>query len=280
MIQISVYQASDVELCCICFEQACTIEVQKCGHQMCAHCALALCCYNKPNTLTNVAKAPVCPFCRSSISQLVVAKISTNSDAGLESSPSQPRSRLSFNLNEGSCSFKSLSSLGSFGKIGGRSSGKVAADSDQGLDKLWRLLHTHPLGHGTSSRFDSGINGHPRLRIWCNAIVLMLLLPECSLTKRKIKSWRLSYSLYKLRISNILICFYGSSYPCIPKAHLYFDIHMPMDKLYSMLKYLIELSLSPLPTKVKNLFQNLSKIFWWYNKSPSRSVLVDDASSF
>lgn len=130
-------EGSDVELCCICFEQVCTIEVQKCGHQMCAHCALALCCYNKPNASTNIVKAPVCPFCRSSITHLVVAKNSSNRDVELELSPSRPtRSRKSFNHNEGSSSFKSLSSLGSFGKINGRNSGKVAADCEEGFDKV------------------------------------------------------------------------------------------------------------------------------------------------
>ncbi|KAL3531825.1 hypothetical protein ACH5RR_005346 [Cinchona calisaya] len=130
-------EASDVELCCICFEQACTIEVQNCGHQMCANCALALCCYNKPNASTNIMKAPVCPFCRSSITQLLVANINTKCDVDLEFSPSQPtRPRKSFNHNEGSSSFKSLSSLGSFGKMGGRSSGKVAADCNEGFDKM------------------------------------------------------------------------------------------------------------------------------------------------
>lgn len=81
---------------------------------------------------------PVCPFCRSSITQLVVVKINTNSDTmDLEFSPSQPRtSRKSVNLNEGSSSYKSLSSLSSFGKMGGRNSGKVAADCDDRLDKL------------------------------------------------------------------------------------------------------------------------------------------------
>ncbi|KAA8518894.1 hypothetical protein F0562_016332 [Nyssa sinensis] len=130
-------EASDVELCCICFDQICTIEVQKCGHQMCAHCILALCCHNKPNPSTASSKAPVCPFCRSSITQLVVAPIKTynNDDRELEFSPSRPRrSRKSFNFSEGSSSFKSLSAMSSFGRMGGRSSGKVAAENE-GVDK-------------------------------------------------------------------------------------------------------------------------------------------------
>lgn len=134
-------QATDVGLCCICFEQTCTIEVQQCGHQMCARCTLALCCYSKPSPSTDNAKVPVCPFCRSSITQLVVVKLNnTNSDAltlDLEFSPSQPRtSTKSVNLNEGSSSYKSHSSFTSFGKMGGRNSGKVAADCDHRFDKL------------------------------------------------------------------------------------------------------------------------------------------------
>lgn len=131
------HEASDVGLCCICFEQTCTIEVQQCGHQMCARCTLVLCCYSKPSPSTDRVKVPVCPFCRSSITQLVVVKINTNSDMDLEFSPSQPRtSRKSVSLNEGSSSYKSLSSLSSFGKMGGRNSGKVAADCDDRFDKL------------------------------------------------------------------------------------------------------------------------------------------------
>ncbi|CDP06622.1 unnamed protein product [Coffea canephora] len=126
-------QVSNVEVCCICFEQACTIEVQNCGHQMCARCALSLCCYNKPSPSTDIIKAPVCPFCRSSITQLVAAKICANGDVELDLCPSQPRrSQKSFNQSEGSSSFKSLSSLGSFTRISGR---KFAADGDEGFDK-------------------------------------------------------------------------------------------------------------------------------------------------
>ncbi|KAL2509421.1 Uncharacterized protein Fot_33068 [Forsythia ovata] len=105
------FGACDVELCCICFEQVCTIEVQKCGHQMCAHCILALCCHNKPNPATNCS-VPVCPFCRSTITQLAVAKSKTNSDVELEFSPMKTkRTRKSLNLSEGSSSFKSFVTL-------------------------------------------------------------------------------------------------------------------------------------------------------------------------
>lgn len=77
----SVSEDDDSELCCICFDQACTIEVQDCRHQMCANCTLALCCHNKPNPTTLCSIAPVCPFCRSRIAHLVVAKTKTNEDA-------------------------------------------------------------------------------------------------------------------------------------------------------------------------------------------------------
>lgn len=60
----------EVELCCICFEHTCTIEVRDCGHQMCAGCTLALCCHNKPNPALPCSPAPVCPFCRCKIEQL------------------------------------------------------------------------------------------------------------------------------------------------------------------------------------------------------------------
>uniref|UniRef100_A0A0D9VSH2 RING-type E3 ubiquitin transferase n=1 Tax=Leersia perrieri TaxID=77586 RepID=A0A0D9VSH2_9ORYZ len=64
------------EVCSICFEQACTIEVRECGHQMCAACTLALCCHAKPNSAVATPcqqTMPTCPFCRGGISRLVVA---------------------------------------------------------------------------------------------------------------------------------------------------------------------------------------------------------------
>lgn len=122
-------EADDGEICCICFEQVSTIEVQNCGHRMCAHCTLALCCHNKPSASSNCLNAPVCPFCRSSISQLAVARIETKNNLDVELSPSKARiSRQSFNLSEGSSSFKGSPALGSFGIFGGRSSGKVVAE--------------------------------------------------------------------------------------------------------------------------------------------------------
>ncbi|KAH7439183.1 hypothetical protein KP509_04G048700 [Ceratopteris richardii] len=65
----------DAELCCICFEHTCTIEVQDCGHLMCASCTLALCCHNKPNPAMPNSPAPACPFCRRTIVQLKCAEV-------------------------------------------------------------------------------------------------------------------------------------------------------------------------------------------------------------
>lgn len=131
----SVSEVSDSELCCICFDQACTIEVQDCGHQMCAQCTLALCCHNKPNPTTACLTPPVCPFCRSTIARLVVAKIKNqddaHEDAGDGTSSKQRKIRRSRNFsNEGSSSFKGISAMGSLGKIGGRGSGRIAAESE------------------------------------------------------------------------------------------------------------------------------------------------------
>jgi hypothetical protein len=132
-------EVSDSELCCICFDQACTIEVQDCGHQMCAPCTLALCCHSKPNPTTLTLPSPACPFCRGSISRLLVARTSTPSDpekAAFSPQLSRRRSRRSHNLSDGgSSSFKGLSSaMGSFSKIGRGSSRMVDSDSGS-LDK-------------------------------------------------------------------------------------------------------------------------------------------------
>ncbi|KAK6942948.1 Ankyrin repeat [Dillenia turbinata] len=120
-------EASNIELCCICFDQVCTIEVQDCGHQMCAHCTLALCCHKKPDCSTVAVEAPVCPFCRSTIKQLAVAETKIITEVEVETgSASKPRkSKKSINFSEGSSSFKSLTSLGSFGKLGGRKSSEM-----------------------------------------------------------------------------------------------------------------------------------------------------------
>ncbi|KAI4354451.1 hypothetical protein L6164_003311 [Bauhinia variegata] len=122
-------EASNVELCCICFDQVCTIEVKPCGHQMCAHCTLALCCHKRPDPATTCPAGPVCPFCRGSIDQLIVAEFKTSGDTEVESSPAKPRRSRKSNFSEGSSSFKGLSAMGPFG-IGGRSSGKFAAEKE------------------------------------------------------------------------------------------------------------------------------------------------------
>lgn len=128
-------EASDVDLCCICFDQLCTIEVGPCGHQMCAHCTLALCCHKKPDPSTTCPTVPVCPFCRTTITQLVVANIKANNDVELEMSPSKPRRSRKSNVSEGSSSFKGLSPMSSFGRMGGRSSGKIAAETNEEIHK-------------------------------------------------------------------------------------------------------------------------------------------------
>ncbi|KAI0502018.1 hypothetical protein KFK09_016963 [Dendrobium nobile] len=119
-------EVNEYELCCICFDQACTIEVQECGHQMCAHCTLALCCHNRPNPTTSSQSAPVCPFCRSNIARLVAAKSSSNPG----------KARRSRNFTEGSSSFKGLptTALTTIGKLGSRGSERIANSGDL-LDK-------------------------------------------------------------------------------------------------------------------------------------------------
>lgn len=126
------------EVCCICFEQVCTIEVQDCGHQMCAACTLALCCHNKPNPSVRVSPPPACPFCRQDISQLVVAKPKT---ASCKSKSRWSRKISSIDLTEkgsfklslnkessGTSSFRKLvgkeNGAGSFRKVVSRSTSK------------------------------------------------------------------------------------------------------------------------------------------------------------
>ncbi|KAI3864909.1 hypothetical protein MKW92_048025 [Papaver armeniacum] len=135
-IDDNMSEISEAELCCICFDQVCTIEVQGCGHQMCAHCTLALCCHNKPNPNTTFLPIPVCPFCRSNISQLLVAKTKTGDELDIDLNSSKPtKSRKSLTLSEESSSFMGISGLGSFTKMGTRGSGKVADASDDSVDK-------------------------------------------------------------------------------------------------------------------------------------------------
>ncbi|KAB2622157.1 E3 ubiquitin-protein ligase XBAT31 [Pyrus ussuriensis x Pyrus communis] len=128
-------EASDVDLCCICFDQLCTIEVVPCGHQMCAHCTLALCCHKKPDPSSTCPTVPVCPFCRTTITQLVVANIKASNDMEPEMSPAKPRRSRKSNVSEGSSSFKVLSPMSSFGRMGNRSSGKVAAECNEEIHK-------------------------------------------------------------------------------------------------------------------------------------------------
>ncbi|KAM7258896.1 hypothetical protein ACFE04_014637 [Oxalis oulophora] len=145
----NVSEASETEVCCICFEQVCTIEVEDCGHQMCAQCTLALCCHNKPNPTTTYITPPVCPFCRSTIARLVVAKIKNTDDitdrelACDINSPKLRKSRKSRNFSEGSSSFKGLSAVSSFGRMAGRNSGRIAVD-DEIIDK-WGLWEPDPV---------------------------------------------------------------------------------------------------------------------------------------
>lgn len=67
---------------------------------------------------------PVCPFCRSNIARLIVAKLSTEID-DIDLSSSKRKSRRSWTLSEGSSSFKGLTA---FGKMGARGSGRINAD--------------------------------------------------------------------------------------------------------------------------------------------------------
>ncbi|XP_009629381.1 putative E3 ubiquitin-protein ligase XBAT31 isoform X2 [Nicotiana tomentosiformis] len=131
----NISEVSDTEVCCICFDQLCTIQVQECGHQMCAHCILALCCHSKPNTTTTSPTEPLCPFCRSRIVQLQVIKFEKDEDTSHDIYSSKIRkSRRSRNFSEGSSSFKGLSAVRSFGKMTGRGSGRIAAENEY-IDK-------------------------------------------------------------------------------------------------------------------------------------------------
>ncbi|XP_074582267.1 E3 ubiquitin-protein ligase XB3-like isoform X1 [Curcuma longa] len=123
-------EASDTDLCFICFNQVCTIEVQDCGHQMCARCMLTLCCHNKPNPTTLCVPSPTCPFCRSNIARLVVAKTKSIDEGEKATNSNLQRSRRSRNFSGGSSSFKGLAlSMGSFSKMG-RSSGRIMNSED------------------------------------------------------------------------------------------------------------------------------------------------------
>ncbi|WVZ56457.1 hypothetical protein U9M48_006984 [Paspalum notatum var. saurae] len=125
----AIAEASGAEVCSICFEQACSIEVRECGHQMCAACTLALCCHAKPNPATQAQPLPTCPFCRGGIARLVVATRTRagddDDDEGGSSrleSPRHRRSRRSMNLSGDAGSTSSLmgSIASSIGKMGRR----------------------------------------------------------------------------------------------------------------------------------------------------------------
>ncbi|KAK4376024.1 hypothetical protein RND71_006701 [Anisodus tanguticus] len=132
----NISEVSDTEVCCICFDQLCTIQVQDCGHQMCAHCILALCCHNKPNPTTTSPTTPLCPFCRSNIIQLDVIKLEKENGTSHDVSSSKLRkSRISRNFSEGSSSFKGLSAVSSFGKMVGRGSSRINAAENEFIDK-------------------------------------------------------------------------------------------------------------------------------------------------
>lgn len=108
---------------------------------MCAHCTLALCCHKKPVSATICSTSPLCPFCRSSILELIVANIKTDSDVEVEiDSPSKPRRPRKSNYSEGSSSFKGLSAMSSFGRVSGHNSGKIVAECDEGVSKSWQVF--------------------------------------------------------------------------------------------------------------------------------------------
>ncbi|GJN31042.1 hypothetical protein PR202_gb19396 [Eleusine coracana subsp. coracana] len=134
----AISEASDAaEVCSICFEQACSIEVRECGHQMCAACTLALCCHTKPNPATQSQPLPTCPFCRGAISRLVMATTKTKpGDDDEESnnklqSPRHRRSRRASNLSSDGGSTSSImgSIASSIGKMGRR-----RTDSSEQID--------------------------------------------------------------------------------------------------------------------------------------------------
>ncbi|KAL3829126.1 hypothetical protein ACJIZ3_017928 [Penstemon smallii] len=117
-----ISETNEADLCYICFDQVCTIEVQECGHRMCAQCTLALCCHSKPNPTTSSQSVPVCPFCRSIIVKLV--KVKTEKDIDRDANSSKPRkSWRSGNLRDGP-----------LGKMG-HGSGRIVAENEWPLDK-------------------------------------------------------------------------------------------------------------------------------------------------
>ncbi|KAJ3682742.1 hypothetical protein LUZ60_012969 [Juncus effusus] len=132
----SISEESDGELCSICFDQPCTIEVKNCGHEMCASCILALCCHSKPNPTTPLSlPSPTCPFCRCTITKLVVAtpkaaefdgEDDLGDKLGLSKMRKLRRSR-NFGGSEGTSGFKDI--LGKF-------LGKKNEEFDEIMDKV------------------------------------------------------------------------------------------------------------------------------------------------
>lgn len=64
-----------------------------------------------------------------------MAKIKVTDNVESEINSSKLRRSRKSNFSEGSSSFKSLSALGSFSKIGGHSTGKFSVECDEEVDK-------------------------------------------------------------------------------------------------------------------------------------------------
>ncbi|KAK4764081.1 hypothetical protein SAY87_013519 [Trapa incisa] len=109
-----ISEASENDLCCICFERLCSIEVRDCSHRMCARCILSLCCHNKPNPTGSRISPPICPFCRSSISGLSVAKVRVSEEHDDDINDISSCSTKSRKSCEASSSFKGSLVMGSF----------------------------------------------------------------------------------------------------------------------------------------------------------------------
>lgn len=125
-------EENENELCCICFEHICTIEVQDCGHQMCAGCTLALCCHNKPNPGIANSPAPACPFCRRNIGQLKRAQprlepqVEVEKEEDIDIGKLNAANKFKKPAEESSSSFMGLVGKGSFRLLSSaRGSGRV-----------------------------------------------------------------------------------------------------------------------------------------------------------
>ncbi|CAM6121588.1 unnamed protein product [Calypogeia fissa] len=142
------------EVCCICFEQFCTIEVMECGHQMCATCTLSLCCHSKPNPAIPYSPPPSCPFCRHSIGHLILARPKPKPAETPEKKFKRKLKRSgSKNSKGGSGGFGSftgsiLSALGGSKRHG--ASGRIA-DADW-LDRCGSITLGGSIRHGSSGR--------------------------------------------------------------------------------------------------------------------------------